>query len=279
MSLQNLQPVIPSFRHYRKIVSRDVFTENSPEKSLVKGIKRSKGRNNQGKITSRHRGGGHKKNYRLIDFKRNKLEVPGRIASIEYDPFRSAHISLVVYADGEKRYILSPAGIKVDDKIVSSNKAEIRLGNTLPLRNIPMGTVIHNIELTPGQGGAIVRSAGSSAQLLGKEGKYAQIRLPSGEVRKVLLDCFATIGVVSNEMHGNISLGKAGRKRNMGFRPKVRGIAMSPKDHPHGGGEGASSIGMPSPKSPWGWKTLGRKTRRNKSTSKFIIRSRKKKRK
>jgi large subunit ribosomal protein L2 len=253
-------------------------TRTSPEKSLLRPLKKRAGRNFRGKITVRHRGGGHKRRYRVIDFKRDKVGIPGRVASIEYDPNRSARIALVVYADGEKRYIIAPVGLMVGDMVTAGPEAEIRVGNALPISDIPVGSTIHNIELHIGKGGQMVRAAGTSAQLLAKEGRYAHIRLPSGEVRLVNVQCMATIGQVGNTDHGNIKLGKAGRKRWLGFRPSVRGSAMDPGSHPHGGGEGRSPIGMPGPKSPWGKPTLGYKTRRNKSTSKWIVRRRGKKR-
>jgi large subunit ribosomal protein L2 len=253
-------------------------TRTSPEKSLLRPLKKRAGRNFRGKITVRHRGGGHKRRYRVIDFKRDKVGIPGRVASIEYDPNRSARIALVVYADGEKRYIIAPVGLMVGDVVTAGPEAEIRVGNALPISDIPVGSTIHNIELHIGKGGQMVRAAGTSAQLLAKEGRYAHIRLPSGEVRLVNVQCMATIGQVGNTDHGNIKLGKAGRKRWLGFRPSVRGSAMDPGSHPHGGGEGRSPIGMPGPKSPWGKPTLGYKTRRNKSTSKWIVRRRGKKR-
>jgi large subunit ribosomal protein L2 len=254
------------------------ITRSSPEKSLLRPLKQSAGRNVRGKITVRHRGGGHKRRYRVIDFRRDKFGVPGRVASIEYDPNRSARIALVHYADGEKRYMIAPVGLRVGDVVSSGPDAELQVGCALPLANIPVGSTIHNIELHIGKGGQLVRSAGTSAQLLAKEGRYATIRLPSGEVRLVHVECMATIGQVGNTDHGNIKLGKAGRKRWLGFRPSVRGSAMDPSSHPHGGGEGRSPIGMPSPKSPWGKPTLGKKTRRNKSTDKWIVRRRGKKR-
>jgi large subunit ribosomal protein L2 len=254
------------------------ITRSRPEKSLLRPLKKSAGRNYRGKITVRHRGGGHKRRYRVLDFKRDKIGVPGRVASIEYDPNRSARIALVVYADGAKRYIIAPVGLLVGDVVMSGPEAEIRVGNSLPISNIPVGTTIHNVELHIGKGGQLVRAAGTSAQLLAKEGRYAHVRLPSGEVRLVNIQCMATIGQVGNTEHGNIRLGKAGRKRWLGFRPSVRGSAMDPGSHPHGGGEGRSPIGMSSPKSPWGKPTLGKKTRRNKSTDKWIARRRGKKR-
>jgi large subunit ribosomal protein L2 len=254
------------------------ITRAKPEKSLLRPLKKRAGRNFRGKITVRHRGGGHKRRYRVIDFKRDKAGVPGRVATIEYDPNRSARIALVSYADGEKRYIIAPVGLRVGDVVTSGSDAEIRVGCALPITNIPVGTTIHNIELHIGKGGQLVRAAGTSAQLLAKEGRYAHIRLPSGEVRLVNVQCMATIGQVGNTDHGNIKLGKAGRKRWLGFRPSVRGSAMDPGSHPHGGGEGRSPIGMPGPKSPWGKPTLGYKTRRNKATEKWIVRRRGKRR-
>jgi large subunit ribosomal protein L2 len=250
------------------------ITRSKPEKSLLRPLRKRAGRNFRGKITVRHRGGGHKRRYRVIDFKRDKVGVPGRVTSIEYDPNRSARIALVTYADGDKRYIIAPVGLMVGDMVMAGAEAEIRVGSALPIANIPVGTTIHNIELHIGKGGQMVRAAGASAQLLAKEGRYAHIRLPSGEVRLVNVLCMATIGQVGNTDHGNIKLGKAGRKRWMGFRPSVRGSAMDPASHPHGGGEGRSPIGMPGPKSPWGKPTLGYKTRRNKSTDKWIVRRR-----
>lgn len=246
---------------------------------LSTGKRKRAGRNVRGKITIRHRGGGHKRLYREIDFKRDKYEIPGRVASIEYDPNRSARIALIHYVDGDKRYIIAPLGLRVDDTIVSSPSAEIKPGNTLPLRNIPQGTFIHNVEMQIGRGGQMVRAAGTSAQILIKEDRaYATVRLPSGEERLVQQDCLATIGQVGNVEHGHIKLGKAGRKRHMGIRPTVRGSAMNPNDHPHGGGEGRTGIGLPGPKTPWGKPALGKRTRRNKSTDKYIFRRRTKKR-
>jgi large subunit ribosomal protein L2 len=247
-------------------------------KPLSRGKRKRAGRNFRGKITIRHRGGGHKRLYREIDFKRNKFEIPGRVASIEYDPNRSARIALIHYVDGEKRYIIAPLGLRVDDTIESSSSAEIRPGNTLPLRNIPQGTFIHNVEMQVGRGGQMVRAAGTSAQIIVKEDRaYATVRLPSGEERLVQQECLATVGQVGNVEHGHIKLGKAGRKRHMGIRPTVRGSAMNPNDHPHGGGEGRSPIGLPGPKTPWGKPALGKRTRRNKSTDKYIFRRRTKK--
>jgi large subunit ribosomal protein L2 len=255
------------------------ITRSYPEKSLTVGLRKRAGRNFRGKITIRHRGGGHKRRFRELDFKREKFDVPGEVRSIEYDPNRSARIALVVYADGDKRYIIAPLGLQVGDTVMSGLRAEIRPGNAMPLRNIPQGTMIHNIELQVGRGGQLVRSAGTSAQLLAKEDReYATVRLPSGEERLVRQDCLATIGQVGNVEHGNIKLGKAGRKRHLGIRPAVRGSAMNPNDHPHGGGEGRSPVGMPGPKTPWGKPAQGKRTRRNKSTDKYIFRRRTKKR-
>jgi large subunit ribosomal protein L2 len=254
------------------------ITKTTPEKSLLLPLRKKAGRNMYGRITVRHRGGGHRRHIRIVDFKRDKRDIPARVAAIEYDPNRSARLALLYYADGEKRYIVAPLGLRVNDTVVSGAGAEVRTGNSLPISNIPVGTMIHNIELKLGRGAQMVRAAGAAAQLLAKEGDYAQIRLPSGEVRLVRQECYATIGQVGNLDHGNIKLGKAGRKRHLGFRPAVRGSAMSPRDHPHGGGEGRQPIGMPSPKSPWGKPTLGKKTRRNKQTDKYIVRRRRKKR-
>jgi large subunit ribosomal protein L2 len=249
-------------------------TRSEPERTLLAPLRKQSGRNNRGVVTVRHRGGGHKRRYRIIDFRRDKLGVPARVDSIEYDPNRSARIALVIYADGEKRYILAPVGLKVGDTVMSGPDAEVRPGNALPVRQIPLGTTIHNVELYPGRGGQLVRSAGNSAQLVAKEGALAQVRLPSGEVRYIDVNCMATIGQVSNPDHVNQSMGKAGRRRWLGIRPGVRGIAMDPGSHPHGGGEGRSPVGMPGPKTPWGKPALGKKTRRNKFTNKFIVRRR-----
>jgi large subunit ribosomal protein L2 len=254
------------------------ITKTAPERSLLISKHNRGGRNNHGRITVRHRGGGSRSHYRMVDFKREKHGIPATVAAIEYDPNRSARLALLHYADGEKRYILAPLGVTVGDRVLAGPQAEIRPGNSLPLASIPLGTTVHNIELREGKGGQLVRSAGTSAQLLGKEGAYAAIRLPSGEVRRVRQTCYATIGEVGNPDHGNIKLGKAGRKRHKGIRPTVRGSAMSPRDHPHGGGEGRQPIGLPGPKSPWGKPTLGKKTRRNKETDKYIIRRRSKRR-
>lgn len=277
MPIKSYKPTSPG-RRGMSVSTFEEITRTKPEKSLLRPLKKRAGRNFRGKITVRHRGGGHKRRYRVIDFKRDKFGVPGRIASIEYDPNRSARIALVTYADGEKRYIIAPLGLRVGDVVMSGPDAEIRVGSALPISNIPVGTTIHNIELHIGKGGQMVRAAGTSAQLLAKEGRYAHVRLPSGEVRLVNVLCMASIGQVGNTDHGNIKLGKAGRNRWLGFRPSVRGSAMDPASHPHGGGEGRSPIGMPSPKSPWGKPTLGKKTRRNKSTDKWIVRRRRKKR-
>jgi large subunit ribosomal protein L2 len=278
MPIKLYKPTSPGRRGMSGQTFEEV-TSTTPERSLVRGLRKRAGRNARGKITIRHRGGGHKRRYRLIDFQRNKFDIPGRIATIEYDPNRSARIALVVYADGEKRYIIAPLGLRVGDTVISGQRTEIRPGNTLPLSAIPLGTMVHNIELQPGRGGQMVRSAGASAQLLAKEGaEYAILRLPSGEERLIRQTCLATIGQVGNVEHGNVKLGKAGRKRHLGIRPTVRGSAMNPNDHPHGGGEGRSPIGMPGPKTPWGKPALGKRTRRNKTTDKFIFRRRSKKR-
>ncbi len=250
------------------------ITKSKPEWSLTEAIRKKGGRNNQGRITVRHRGGGHKRRYRIIDFKRNKFDSRAQVLSIEYDPNRSARIALVQYADGEKRYIIAPLGLKVGDTIGNGELGQLRVGDAMYLRDIPLGTTIHNIELQPGKGGQLVRSAGTSAQLLAKEGIYVQVRMPSGEVRLIHELCMATIGQVGNTDHGNINLGKAGRKRWLGWRPTVRGSAMDPASHPHGGGEGRSPIGMAGPKTPWGKPALGYRTRRNKRTDRFIIRRR-----
>ena len=269
----------PTSNGRRNMTSLDFaeITTNKPEKSLLDSKKRKAGRNNQGKITVRHHGGGHKKQYRIIDFKRLKDGIPGKVATIEYDPNRSANIALINYADGEKCYILAPKGLEVGTTIVSGPDADIKVGNALPLANIPMGTTIHNIEMKPGKGGQLVRSAGTSAQVLGREGKYVIVRLQSGEVRLILATCRATIGQVGNEQHELVNIGKAGRSRWLGKRPTVRGSVMNPNDHPHGGGEGRSPIGRKSPMTPWGKPALGYKTRNKKNkSSKFIIRGRKK---
>jgi large subunit ribosomal protein L2 len=250
------------------------ITKSKPERALTEAIRKKGGRNNTGRLTVRHRGGGHKRRYRIIDFKRDKYDVTADVIAIEYDPNRSARIALLQYTDGEKRYIIAPLGLKVGDKIANGELAEVRTGNALYIRDIPVGTQIHNVELLPGNGGQLARSAGVSAQLLAKEGVYAQVRLPSGEVRLIHERCMATIGQVGNTDHGNIKIGKAGRNRWLGWRPTVRGIAMDPGGHPHGGGEGRSGIGMPGPKTPWGKPALGYRTRRNKRTNAFIVRRR-----
>ena len=277
MAIKVYKPTSPG-RRGMSVSAFEEITRARPEKSLVRSLRKRAGRNNQGRVTVRHRGGGHKRAYRVIDFKRDKFNVPARVVSIEYDPNRSARIALLVYDDGEKRYIIAPLGLRVGDTVMNGPNADIRPGNALSIADITVGSLIHNIELQPGKGGQLVRSAGTSAQLLAKEGKYAQVRLPSGEVRLVHQRCMATIGQVGNTDHGNIKLGKAGRRRHQGWRPAVRGSAMSPRDHPHGGGEGRSPIGMPGPKTPWGKPTLGAKTRRNKQTDKWIVRRRGKRR-
>lgn len=277
MATKTYKPTSPGRRGMTGSTFEEI-TRTEPERSLIRPLRKRAGRNVHGRITVRHRGGGHKRRYRLIDFKRDKVGISARVKSIEYDPNRSARIALLVYGDGEKRYIIAPLGLQVGDTVVSGEDAEIRVGNTLPLARVPPGTLVHNVELSPGRGGQMVRSAGTSAQVLAKEGDYVTLRLPSGEVRLVRNECMATIGQVGNAEHGNIKLGKAGRKRWLGWRPGVRGSAMSPRDHPHGGGEGRTPIGMPSPKSPWGKKTLGKKTRYNKATDKYIVRRRSKRR-
>lgn len=274
MGIKKYRPTSPS-RRWMTGMTFDEVTRTTPEKSLVVSMTNKSGRNSYGRITVRHRGGGHARKYRVIDFRRDKLDIPARVDSIEYDPNRSARIALLIYADGEKRYILAPLGLQVKNTVVSSRSAlEVRVGNSMPLERIPMGTLIHNVELLPGRGGQMVRAAGSAAQLLAKDGDYVTLRLPSGEMRRVRKECMATVGQVGNVEHANVKLGKAGRKRWLGRRPEVRGSAMTPRDHPHGGGEGRQPVGMPGPKSPWGWRTLGRKTRRNKSTDKYIVRRR-----
>lgn len=277
MAVKKYKPTSPGQRG-RTGHSFEEITKKKPERSLVKPLRKKGGRNIHGRITVRHRGGGHKRRFRIVDFKRDKREIPARVAAIEYDPNRTARLALLHYSDGEKRYIIAPVGLHVGDTVTAGAESEIRPGNSLPITNIPIGTMIHNIELKAGRGGQLVRSAGNSAQLIAKEGGYAHVRLPSSEVRLIKQTCYATIGQVGNIEHGNIKLGKAGRKRHLGFRPAVRGSAMSPRDHPHGGGEGRSPIGLPGPKSPWGKPTLGAKTRHNKSTDKYIVRRRRKKR-
>jgi large subunit ribosomal protein L2 len=276
MAIKNYKSITNGTRGMSKLVNEEL-SKKAPEKSLVTTLKKNGGRNNQGKITVRHQGGGAKRKYRIIDFKRNKDGVVGTIASIEYDPNRSSNIALVNYSDGEKRYIIAPKGIKVGDKIESGDAVDIKVGNALMLANIPEGTLVHNIELNPGKGGSMVRSAGTSAQILGQEGKYTLIRLTSGEVRKVLSNCRATIGEVGNADHELVNLGKAGRKRHMGIRPTVRGSVMNPNDHPHGGGEGRAPIGRKGPVTPWGKPALGYKTRdKKKASNKLIVRRRNK---
>ncbi|MBC8332252.1 MAG: 50S ribosomal protein L2 [Anaerolineae bacterium] len=277
MAVKKYKPVTPGMRD-RTGYTFEEITKSKPERSLVMPRRSRGGRNAYGRVTVRHRGGGHRRKIRLVDFKRNKRGIPARVAAIEYDPNRTARLALLNYVDGEKRYIIAPIGLQVDDIVVAGADVDVRPGNSMPISHIPTGTMIHNIELQPGRGGQLVRSAGTAAQLLAKEGSYAHVRLPSGEIRLIHRDCYATIGQVGNLDHGNIKLGKAGRKRHMGIRPTVRGSAMSPRDHPHGGGEGRSPIGMPSPKSPWGQKTLGKRTRSNKRTDQYIVRRRGKKR-
>ena len=274
MPIKSYKPVTPSLR-FRKTLDFSEVTDSKPEKSLIKPLKKSGGRNNLGRVTSRHRGGGHKRHYRIVDFKRNKDGIGSKVSSIQYDPNRSALIALLTYVDGEKKYILYPNGVQVGDNLMSGDSVEIRAGNCMPLANIPMGTFVHNIELKIGKGGQMARSAGSYAQLLAKEGGYAHLKLPSGEVRLVNLRCRATIGQVGNLEHENRVIGKAGAKRWMGIRPRVRGVAMNPIDHPMGGGEGKSSGGR-HPTSPWGWQTKGMRTRSKKKSNKYIVKRRKK---
>jgi len=275
MAVKKYKPTTPGQRDMTGYTFEEI-TKSTPERSLIVPLRKKGGRNAQGRVTVRHRGGGHRRFIRLVDFKRDKFGVPARVAAIEYDPNRTARLALLFYADGAKRYIIAPVGVKVGDTLMSGPDADIRPGNSLPISSIPVGTMIHNIEMKEGKGGQMVRSAGASAQLLAKEGDYAQVRLPSGEVRLVRQGCYATVGQVGNVDHSNIKLGKAGRKRHLGIRPTVRGSAMNPNDHPHGGGEGRQPIGMPGPKSPWGKPTLGYKTRRNKDTDKYIVRRRNK---
>lgn len=273
MALKVYRPTSPGRRGMSGYTFEEI-TKTEPEKSLLLPLKKNAGRNNRGIVTVRHRGGGAKRRLRVIDFKRDKFDIPGRVAAIEYDPNRSARIALIYYADGEKRYILSPIGLNVGDTIMSGSNAEIKPGNALPLKLIPTGTQIHNIELQVGRGGQLVRTAGAAAQLMAKEGDYALIRLPSSEVRRIRIECLATIGQIGNLEHQNINLGKAGRRRWLGWRPTVRGSAMSPRDHPHGGGEGRTGIGLPGPKTPWGKPTLGYRTRKRKPSDKMIVRRR-----
>ena len=277
MAVKIYKPTSPGRRGMTSPTFEEI-TKTEPERSLIVALRTSGGRDAQGKISVRHRGGGARRHLRLIDLKRNKLDIPAKVAAIEYDPNRSARIALLHYADGEKRYIIAPLELRVGDTVVAGKNVDVRPGNAMPIANIPVGTMIHNIELQPGKGGQLARSAGTGVQLLGKEGDFAQLRLPSGEVRLVRQTCMATIGVVGNLDHSNVKLGKAGRKRHLGIRPTVRGTAMSPRDHPHGGGEGRQPIGLPGPKSPWGKPTRGYKTRNNKKTDALIIKRRGKKR-
>jgi len=277
MAIRKFKPTSPGRRGMTGDTFEDI-TKDKPERALLREIRGRGGRNAQGKITVRHRGGGNRRQYRQVDFKRDKHDIPAKVVAIEYDPNRSARIALLTYADGEKRYIIAPLGLRVGDSVLSGPNAEVRLGNCLPLAKMPLGTVVHNVEFREGNGAQMARSAGSSVQLLAKEGEYATLRLPSGEMRKVRQNCYAVVGQVSNLDHSNIKLGKAGRKRHMGIRPTVRGSAMSPRDHPHGGGEGRQPIGKPGPRSPWGKPTLGKKTRNNKRSDQFIVRRRSKKR-
>ena len=273
MAIRNYKPTTNARRGMSTLIN-DEITTNKPEKSLLAPISKKAGRNNQGKITVRHQGGGEKRKYRIIDFKRNKFGIEGTVASVEYDPNRSSNICLINYADGEKRYILAPKGIKVGMKVISSENADIKIGNAVPIANIPVGTTVHNVELKPGKGGELARSAGSSVQILGREGNYVLVRLTAGEVRKVLGTCLATVGEVGNEDYGLVKLGKAGRKRHMGIRPTVRGSVMNPNDHPHGGGEGKAPVGRSGPMTPWGKPALGYKTRKKKASDKLIVRRR-----
>ena len=270
MAIRVYKPTSPA-RRFMSVLTFDEITRKEPERSLVTDLRKRAGRNNQGKITVRHQGGGERRKYRIIDFRRNKDNIPAKVAAIEYDPNRTCFIALLFYADGEKRYILAPLGLNVGDTVMSGAQADIKPGNCLPLSNIPLGTLIHNVEIKVGRGGQMVRSAGTSAQVMAKEGDYAQVRLPSGEVRKVSINARATIGEVGNNEHENVRIGKAGRKRHMGFRPTVRGVVMNPVDHPHGGGEGRSPVGMPAPMSPWGKKTQGVKTRKHRKYSDKMI--------
>ena len=273
MAIRNYQPTTNARRKMSSLVNEEITTD-TPEKSLLVSLNKNGGRNNQGKITVRHHGGGVKRKYRIIDFKRNKKDIIGKVATIEYDPNRSANIALINYVDGEKRYIIAPKDLKVGMEVISSDNADIKVGNALPLVNIPVGTVVHNIELKPGKGGELARSAGSSAQILGREGNYVMLRLSSGEQRMVLGTCYATIGVVGNEDYELVKLGKAGRKRHLGIKPTVRGSVMNPNDHPHGGGEGRAPVGRKGPVTPWGKPALGYKTRKKKASDKLIVRRR-----
>jgi large subunit ribosomal protein L2 len=275
MAVKVYKPTTPGLRGMTGYTFEEI-TKSEPERTLLQAPHKNAGRNSIGRITVRHRGGGNRRLIRVIDYKRDKYDIAARVAAIEYDPNRTSRLALLYYIDGEKRYMIAPVGLKVGDSVVSGTQVEIRVGNALPLSSIPVGTTIHNVELQPGKGGQLVRSAGGSAQLLAKEGEYAQVRLPSGEVRLIRQVCYATIGQIGNTEHSNVKLGKAGRKRHMGIRPTVRGTAMSPRDHPHGGGEGRQPTGMPSPKSPWGKPTRGYRTRRNKRSDQFIVRRRSK---
>ena len=270
MAIRNYKPTSPA-RRFMSVLTFDEVTKKTPEKSLTEILKKHSGRNKQGKITVRHQGGGSKRKYRVIDFKRDKKDIPAKVIAVEYDPNRTAFIALLQYADGEKRYILAPLDLKVGDTVVSGENADIKPGNALPISKIPVGTLIHNLEIKPGKGGQIVRSAGAYAQLMAKEGNYAQVRLPSGEYRRIPMNAMATIGTVGNTDHSNVHIGKAGRKRHMGIRPTVRGVVMNPVDHPHGGGEGKSPVGMPAPVTPWGKPALGYKTRKHKKYSNRLI--------
>ena len=277
MAVKKYKPTTPGQRGMTGYTFEEV-TKTTPERSLLRPLRKSGGRNLYGRVTVRHRGGGNRRHIRIVDYKRDKHGIPARVAAIEYDPNRTARLALLNYVDGEKRYIIAPLDLKVGDTVLAGPSAEIRPGNSLPIANIPIGTMVHNLELNVGRGGQLVRAAGGAAQLLAKEGDFAQVRMPSGEVRLIRQECYATIGQVGNLDHSNVKLGKAGRKRHLGIRPTVRGTAMSPRDHPHGGGEGRQPIGMPGPKSPWGKPTLGYKTRRNKKTDQYIVRRRGKKR-
>ena len=271
MAIRVYKPTSPA-RRFMSVLTYEELTKKEPERSLVEYLKKNAGRNKQGKITVRHQGGGNKVKYRIVDFKRNKDGIPAKVAAIEYDPNRTAFIALLNYADGEKRYILAPVGLKAGDTVMSGESADIKPGNALPIKNIPVGTLIHNIEIKPGKGGQLVRSAGNAAQLMAKEGAYAQVRLPSGEVRMISMEAKATIGTVGNTDHSNVRIGKAGKSRHLGIRPTVRGVVMNPNDHPHGGGEGKSPVGMPSPVTPWGKPALGYKTRKHhKASDRFIV--------
>jgi large subunit ribosomal protein L2 len=273
MGIKQYKPTSPGRRGASGYTFGEI-TKKRPEKSLVAPLAKKAGRNNQGRISVRHRGGGHKRRLRVIDFKRDKIGVPGKVAAVEYDPNRSARIALIHYADGEKRYIIWPVGLAVGDTVMAGPRAEVKPGNALPLRNIPAGNAVHNLELHKGHGAQLVRGAGTAAQIMAREGDYVMVRLPSGEVRRIHADCMATVGQVGNVEHDQIKLGRAGRRRNLGRRPKVRGTVMSPRDHPHGGGEGRAPIGLPGPKTPWGKPTLGYRTRRRKDTNRYIVRRR-----